>query len=599
MTRAASLVLRPSFKPPFHLKGAGLEDTTPYSVSSREEYEELYGDLPEAPAKDQPVNTTPALAGGASALERPEPSLPQAEMLPAAGSLEKSGSSASQTDKEQTDTPAPAGNADVQKEKVPAQNDSSRPVPASQPAVLPAAKKEDVASAQENPLGAVPASQTALLPGVGKREVVAAEDDPLRAVLASQTAPTPASSGKKEAGAAQKDLVGTASASQTALLPGAGKKDVPAKPGTAVPPGKPGVRGARVLAPPPVGLPGLPVIKNAGTTCYLFALLWSFFFDDPLIEERVRTVKKIREQAFTPEQLAQDTGYQLLVHLDRLIQLGKEGKPIGLTEMNAFRNALMKHVPQMVPETVLFYDKVNKTYFEQIVARPTGQKDAEAALSHLMGLVFDERTWKFGVEKRIKPEVDGIELVENPVRAEEANGWHIPLTIPFDDQGKIRQGVSFGAVMDSFLHEDNTDVSDAYKVKANYAAKNCADRMPCTVEEIRRKWTGDFPPFLAVVQKRFLPTRQKLQGAIEVPQELMFHESVSADGQSKAVYRLKAAVYHSGGVGGGHYTAFVRNSGRDYFCDDIRGLPSETPQFLAGADHGYILKYELVETRRI
>ncbi len=341
------------------------------------------------------------------------------------------------------------------------------------------------------------------------------------------------------------------------------------------------------------------MIKNAGSTCYLSALLWSFFFDDPLIEERVRTVKKIREQAFTPEQLAQDTGYQLLVHLDRLIQLGKEGKPIGLTEMNAFRNALMKHVPQMVPETVLFYDKVNKTYFEQIVARPTGQKDAEAALSHLMGLVFDERTWKFGVEKRIKPEVDGIELVENPVRAEEANGWHIPLTIPFDDQGKIRQGVSFGAVMDSFLHEDNTDVSDAYKVKANYAAKNCADRMPCTVEEIRRKWTGDFPPFLAVVQKRFLPTRQKLQGAIEVPQELMFHESVSADGQSKAVYRLKAAVYHSGGVGGGHYTAFVRNSGRDYFCDDIRGLPSETPQFLAGADHGYILKYELVETRRI
>ena len=533
-TRAASLVLRPQYKPAFHIRGSGFVDT-PYSVSSREEYERLYGDLPEAPQMVKPDTAAPALAGGTSTLGNPG-----ASELPAdSREKEKAPSSAS------LDTPAP-----------------------------------------ENPL--TTASQTALQPPAGKKELVPAEEDPLRSAAASQTAPVAVPVGKKEE---------PVPASQTALLPAStvvGKKDPPAQPGTS----KPAVRGSRVLAPPPVGLPGLPLIRNAGSTCYLSAVLWAFFFDDPLIEQRVSLVKQTREEAFSPAELKNDTGYQLLVHLDLLIKLAKEGKPIGLTEMNAFRNALMKHVPQMAPETVLFYDKAKKTYFERRVDHPMGQKDAEAALGHLMGLVYDQRAWTFGVEKRIKPEVDGVELVESSVRAVEENAWHIPLTLPFDDQGKILQGVSFGAVVNNFLHEDYTDVSDAYKIHANYAAKGCADKMPCTVEEIRRKWTGDFPPFLAVVQKRFLPTRQKLQGAIEVPEELMFHESVSADGQSKAVYRLKAAVYHSGGVGGGHYTAFVKNSGRAYFCDDLRGLPSETDKFLAGADHGYILKYELVEVLR-
>lgn len=580
-TRAASQVLRPQYKPPFHLKGAGLVDT-PYSVSSQEEYERLYGDLPEAP-QDKPDMAAPALAGGASTLENP-------------GSCELPADSGQ---KENGDTPAPLAGRD-QLLGSPSVTAPALEKPGSSELPADSRQKENGGTSaplagidqplrspgQENPL--TTASQTALQQSAARKELVPAQEDPLRTAAVSQTA---------EESPAQKVPLQAVPASQTALLLAsttAGKKDPAAKPAA-----KPAVRGSRALAPLPVGLPGLPLIQNAGSTCYLSAILWAFFFDDPLIEERVRLVKATREEVFSPAVLENDTGYQLLVHLDRQIKLAKEGKPIGLSEMHAFRIALMKHVPQMAPETVLFYDKAKKKYFEGRMDQPMGQKDAEAALGHLMGLVFDQRAWTFGVEKRIKPEVDGVELVESSVRAVEENAWHIPLTLPFDDQGKILQGVSFGAVVNNFLHEDYTDVSDAYKIHANYAAKGCADKMPCTVEEIRRKWTGDFPPFLAVVQKRFLPTRQKLEGAIEVPEELIFHESVSADGRSKAVYRLKAAVYHSGGVGGGHYTAYVKNSGRAYFCDDLkRRLPSETDKFLAGADHGYILKYELVEVLR-
>ncbi len=583
-TRAASLVLRPQYKPAFHIRGSGFVDT-PYSVSSREEYERLYGDLPEAPQMVKPDTAAPALAGGTSTLGNPG-----ASELPAdSGEKENAAPSAPLAGKDQPlDTPALTAPAleNPGSSELPADSRGKEIAPPSASLDSPA-----VTASQEDTL--TTASQTALQQPAGKKELVPAEEDPLRSAAASQTAPVSVPDGNKEKPASQGVSLQAVPASQTALLPAStvvGKKDAPGQTATA----KPAVRGSRALPPPPVGLPGLPLIRNAGSTCYLSAILWAFFFDDPLIEERVSLVKLTREEAFSPADLKNDTGYQLLVHLDQLIKLAKEGKPIGFTEMNAFRIALMKHVPQMAPETVLFFDKAKKTYFERRMDHPMGQKDAEAALGHLMGLVYDQRAWTFGVEKRIKPEVDGVELVESSVRAVEENAWHIPLTLPFDEQGKILQGVSFGAVVNNFLHEDYSDVSDAYKVHGNYAAKGCADKMPCTVEEIRRKWTGDFPPFLAVVQKRFLPTRQKLQGAIEVPEELMFHESVSADGQSKAVYRLKAAVYHSGGVGGGHYTAYVKNSGRAYFCDDLRGLPSETDKFLAAADLGYILKYELV-----
>lgn len=564
MTRAVTPVLRPQFKPPFHIKGVGLEDT-PYSVASREEYDALYGDLPDAPQKAEPeAVVAPALAGGAS-LDK-EAEKPPEETSPAlTGPTVTSVINAPGTDepavvdvgakKEELAAPVLTPPADTSATAQQKKEELSAPPLTDS---VPAAQKE-------KPVLGAPAEQ-------GLKRVTVT-DDPLR--TASQTALQPPAL-TKPAG-----LPATVPAAKFSLRG-------PAKTGSKPP----------VAAPLPVGLPGLPLIKNAGSTCYLSSLLWAFFFDDPLIEQRVKLAIATREEIYLPEVLNADTGYQVLVHLNRLIQSAKEGKPIGFSEMNAFRNALMKHVPEMVPDTLLFYDKNTKTYFERRVANPMGQKDAEAALSHLMRLVFDERAWQFSVEKRIKPEVDGIELVENPVRAVEENAWHIPLTLPFDEQGKIRQGVSFGAVLDSFFHEDYTDVPDGYKVKANYAAKNCQDRMPCTVEEIRRKWTRDFPPFLAVVQKRFLPTRQKLQGAIEAPNELMLHESVSADGRSKAVYRLKAAVYHKGGVAGGHYMAFVRNSGQDYFCDDLGGLPSKTDEFLAGADHGYILKYELVEVVR-
>jgi len=60
----------------------------------------------------------------------------------------------------------------------------------------------------------------------------------------------------------------------------------------------------------------------------------------------------------------------------------------------------------------------------------------------------------------------------------------------------------------------------------------------------------------------------------------------------KPPYLLRSLIVHSGGVGGGHYTAYIRaQNGSWYFCDDCQ-QPRPAPEAEVLSAQAYLLFYE-------
>jgi ubiquitin carboxyl-terminal hydrolase 4/11/15 len=82
-------------------------------------------------------------------------------------------------------------------------------------------------------------------------------------------------------------------------------------------------------------------------------------------------------------------------------------------------------------------------------------------------------------------------------------------------------------------------------------------------EDIKKRITfWNFPKVLVIALKRFSPDgRQKLNSMINFPLEnLDLSKYVSGYSASTYKYNLYGICNHSGGVMGGHYTAFVKHA---------------------------------------
>jgi ubiquitin C-terminal hydrolase len=66
-----------------------------------------------------------------------------------------------------------------------------------------------------------------------------------------------------------------------------------------------------------------------------------------------------------------------------------------------------------------------------------------------------------------------------------------------------------------------------------------------------------------------------------------------AAGAAPALYRLRAVVVHSGGLNGGHYTAFVRRDGDGWWAASDRSVRRASEEEALGAEAGaYLLFFE-------
>ena len=101
-------------------------------------------------------------------------------------------------------------------------------------------------------------------------------------------------------------------------------------------------------------------------------------------------------------------------------------------------------------------------------------------------------------------------------------------------------------------------------------------------EDIKKQISfWNFPKILVITLKRFSPDgQQKLNSFIEFPLDnLDLSKYVRGYNKESYVYDLYGICNHMGGVMGGHYTAFIRNSENQwYHCNDMNVELVEKPE---------------------
>ena len=98
------------------------------------------------------------------------------------------------------------------------------------------------------------------------------------------------------------------------------------------------------------------------------------------------------------------------------------------------------------------------------------------------------------------------------------------------------------------------------------------------------------PDQLIIVFKRFSGRFSKIDHVIKFGMDLSLEEYLHDSVQTNSQYEINAVSLHSGGCGGGHYTAYVKSEeGLCYNCND-----SSVQQIAAidGTDaRAYVLSY--------
>ncbi|CAL6107997.1 Ubiquitin_carboxyl-terminal hydrolase family protein [Hexamita inflata] len=97
------------------------------------------------------------------------------------------------------------------------------------------------------------------------------------------------------------------------------------------------------------------------------------------------------------------------------------------------------------------------------------------------------------------------------------------------------------------------------------------------------------PKQLLVILKRFSAEREKVEHQVQYYQTLDLSEFTYNPEKANSL-ELEAVSLHSGGVWGGHYTAYVQKDGHFYNCDD--SWVSET-KFNYSDDRAYVLSYAM------
>lgn len=150
-----------------------------------------------------------------------------------------------------------------------------------------------------------------------------------------------------------------------------------------------------------------------------------------------------------------------------------------------------------------------------------------------------------------------------------------------------------------FLFQKYFDFNIYSKKKHNFICEKCKDS---TTYAFKKYYIFSPPPLLVVCLKRFSQSSffsfKKSQKSVKIDKILdltdfgVFSETPDLKDR-KIFYELYAAVHHSGGLGGGHYTAFVRKeSGKWYYVSDSHYSETSVERVLKSEP--YMLYYRLV-----
>ena len=154
-----------------------------------------------------------------------------------------------------------------------------------------------------------------------------------------------------------------------------------------------------------------------------------------------------------------------------------------------------------------------------------------------------------------------------------------------------------------FLIQKYFDFNVYSKKKHNFICEKCKEK---TTYAFKKYYIYTPPPLLVICLKRFSQSSHfsfkkshksvKIDPVIDLSKYTVFKKKGGHDHflqDKKVFYELYAAVHHSGGLGGGHYTAYVKkNSGQWYYVSDSHY--SETTIDRVIKSEPYMLYYRLI-----
>jgi ubiquitin C-terminal hydrolase len=163
----------------------------------------------------------------------------------------------------------------------------------------------------------------------------------------------------------------------------------------------------------------------------------------------------------------------------------------------------------------------------------------------------------------------------------------LDLSLPIPHDGS--QGCSLIDCLKAFTATEVLDQAEAY------FCEHCKAHRQAAVQLSLRRC----PPIVCIQIKRFSYTevsREKLETPLDVPElGLDFAPFMALDENETAkddyIYDLHAISQHSGGLGGGHYTAVVKGREQWFVCDDsvVRPAADDGSEFSGSSP--YVLFY--------
>jgi len=224
------------------------------------------------------------------------------------------------------------------------------------------------------------------------------------------------------------------------------------------------------------------------------------------------------------------------------------------------------------------------------VSKPVTRKDVAAALASVLGPSIEKRTpykdspvedqpytavlkssWESSPGAEVYEEGKGEEEMDVTGRdiilsvywgeEEEAKAAYKPITVIDDESckpkeagGKGKSGVDLVDCLQAFTKEEKL------KEGNEYYCKTCKKLL--TVTKKMDMWK--LPDIMAIQLKRFQYTQQwrdKIDVFVDFPLEGldMAPHTLSPEDKKNALYDLYAVSCHGGGLGGGHYWAYVKN----------------------------------------
>lgn len=201
-----------------------------------------------------------------------------------------------------------------------------------------------------------------------------------------------------------------------------------------------------------------------------------------------------------------------------------------------------------------------------------------------------ERNYKFLTSRPVQ-----VMLNPDIIKDETKFDWGILRRLSHDTtpcRAENRQSVSLDATLQMFANDDVLDIDN------KWFCPHCREFV-CANKKMD---IWKLPNVLVLHFKRFMQTASspmKLETRIEYPPMIDMSKHVIGPNTGDCTYKLYAAMYHSGGIGGGHYVAraFHSKSRRWYLFDDSN--VKQVPPAGSHTTDGYVVFYAKCAAKKI